>query len=72
MLLEWIGTKYMQACKHGLLIELPFTHEAIAELIGSSRVTVTRLLQDFEADGKLVKLSHKKILLHQSDEPFPV
>jgi CRP-like cAMP-binding protein len=47
----------------GYTLDLGLTHQAIAESIGSTRVTVTRLLNQFEAQKKLVKLSRQKIFL---------
>ncbi len=71
MLLEWLGRRYAQVSQRGCVLDLPLTQEAIAELIGTSRVTVTRSLKEFEAAGKLVKLSSRKILLN-SIEPSGV
>jgi CRP/FNR family transcriptional regulator len=60
LLLEW----YDHAAGNGadgVHIRVIYTHEEIAEMIGSSRETVTRLLKDF-ADRKLISL--KKNDLH--------
>ena len=65
MLLTWLAEKYGQVCDRGCILDLRLTHQAIAEMIGSTRVTVTRLLNDFESQGILVKLKNQKILLHE-------
>jgi global nitrogen regulator NtcA len=44
----------------GITIDLRLSHQAIAEAIGSTRVTITRLLGDLRQDG-LVQIDRKKI-----------
>jgi CRP/FNR family transcriptional regulator len=44
----------------GITIDLRLSHQAIAEAIGSTRVTITRLLGDLRNDG-LVQIDRKKI-----------
>jgi CRP/FNR family transcriptional regulator len=44
----------------GITIDLRLSHQAIAEAIGSTRVTITRLLGDLRSSG-LVKIDRKKI-----------
>ena len=64
MLLGWLAEKYGEVGDRGCVLDLRLTHQAIAEMIGSSRVTVTRLLNVFEDEGKLQKLGQQKLLLH--------
>lgn len=45
---------------HGITIDLRLSHQAIAEAIGSTRVTITRLLGDLRNSG-LVEIDRKKI-----------
>jgi CRP/FNR family transcriptional regulator, global nitrogen regulator len=47
----------------GITIDLRLSHQAIAEAIGSTRVTVTRLLGDLK-DGELISIYKKKITVH--------
>lgn len=69
--LEWLAVRFgFPSEDHDVLrnhwgytLDLGLTHQAIAESIGSTRVTVTRLLNQFEAQKKLVKLSRQKIFL---------
>jgi CRP/FNR family transcriptional regulator, global nitrogen regulator len=44
----------------GITIDLRLSHQAIAEAIGSTRVTITRLLGDLRQDG-LLQIDRKKI-----------
>jgi CRP-like cAMP-binding protein len=46
-LLQWLGERFGTPCESGWLIpreSLPLTHQLISELIGTTRVTVTRAL----------------------------
>lgn len=44
----------------GIIIDLRLSHQAIAEAIGSTRVTITRLLGDLRTEG-MVQIDRKKI-----------
>jgi CRP-like cAMP-binding protein len=62
-LLCWLAERFGIWTAQGWLLEINLTHQALAELIGSTRVTVTRQLQEFEQDGHLVKLRRHSYLL---------
>lgn len=47
----------------GITIDLKLSHQAIAEAIGSTRVTVTRLLGDLRQDN-MISIHKKKITVH--------
>ncbi len=47
----------------GVTIDLKLSHQAIAEAIGSTRVTITRLLGDLRQDT-LITIHKKKITVH--------
>ena len=49
--------------KDGITIDLKLSHQAIAEAIGSTRVTVTRLLGDLRQD-EMISIHKKKITVH--------
>ncbi len=48
---------------NGITIDLKLSHQAIAEAIGSTRVTVTRLLGDLRQDD-MISIHKKKITVH--------
>lgn len=48
---------------NGITIDLKLSHQAIAEAIGSTRVTVTRLLGELRQDG-MISITKKKITVH--------
>lgn len=45
--LVFLSQKFGRDVELGKLLDLPITHEEIAEAIGTTRVTVTRILQQF-------------------------
>ncbi len=47
----------------GVTVDLKLSHQAIAEAIGSTRVTVTRLLGDLR-DREMISILKKKITVH--------
>jgi len=49
--------------KEGITIDLKLSHQAIAEAIGSTRVTVTRLLGDLRQED-IISIHKKKITVH--------
>lgn len=53
--------------KSGHIIDLVLTHQEIANLMGSSRVTVTKLINQF-IDEEIIKIYKRKILLTDLDK----
>ncbi len=51
--LVFLSHKFGCDVDKGRLLDLPITHEEIAEAVSTTRVTVSRMLQQFEAEGKL-------------------
>lgn len=48
--------------KEGKTIDIVLTHQEIANLLGTSRVTVTKMLNKF-IDEKLIKIKNRKIII---------
>lgn len=64
LLLEWCKTN-----KNGngsVHLKISYTHEEIAEMIGTSRETVTRLLKDFK-ERNLITLKGSDLVIHDRD-----
>ncbi len=55
-LLGWLAIKFGHAVENGHLIDLRLTHQDIAEIVGSTRVTVTRILAQLEEQGLIQRL----------------
>jgi CRP-like cAMP-binding protein len=64
-LLNWLAKKVGHEVKEGQLIELRLTHQEIADIMGTTRVTVTRVLKEFENQGIIERLPQKLIVLHE-------
>jgi CRP/FNR family transcriptional regulator, global nitrogen regulator len=63
MMVETLAHRDMGSRLVSITIDLRLSHQAIAEAIGSTRVTVTRLLGDLK-DGELISINKKKITVH--------
>ncbi len=65
-LLLWIGGSFGQVNRHGCrlsLSELNLTHRGLADLCGLTRVTVTKILSRFRADGQLLPIGDDDLLI---------
>lgn len=62
--LVWLSRKFGRQVEQGQLIELRLTHQELAEAIGTSRVTVTRLLKQLEREKFISRLHRYLIVLH--------
>jgi CRP-like cAMP-binding protein len=60
-LLGWLVDRFGCSVPQGKLLALHLTHQNIAETIGTSRITVTRLMNQMERAGKLERvIKHPK------------
>jgi CRP-like cAMP-binding protein len=62
-LLCWLAKQFGQAVDLGTQLDLRLTHQDLADTIGSTRVSVTRLLKQMEQDGKIERSQRKITLL---------
>lgn len=60
--LLWLGQKFGRDVDRGRLIDLGITHQEIAEATNTTRVSVTRMLQQFEEEGMLLRHQRRFIL----------
>ena len=60
--LIWLSQKFGRDVDRGILIDIGVTHQEIAEVINTTRVSVTRLLQQFEEEGRLKRHQRRLIL----------
>ena len=54
-LLIWLARKFGSQVSQGILIELRLTHHELADMIGSTRVTVTRLLNQLDKEKIIMR-----------------
>ncbi|MBW4616563.1 MAG: Crp/Fnr family transcriptional regulator [Desmonostoc vinosum HA7617-LM4] len=66
-LLAWLSKKFGSEVEKGRLIDMRLTHEDLAEILGSTRVTITRVLGQFEQEGLINRLSLHRIVLREED-----
>jgi CRP-like cAMP-binding protein len=66
LLLSWLAEKFGNDTLHGRLISLSLTHQEIAELINTTRVTVTRNLKQLEQNGIISYHKGRSIVLLSS------
>jgi CRP-like cAMP-binding protein len=64
--LFWFADKFGGETEEGKVIKLRLTHQVLAEAIGSSRVTVTRLMGKFQRMG-IVSWSPERFILLGAD-----
>jgi CRP-like cAMP-binding protein len=64
--LVWLSEKFGRDIEQGKLIDLNLTHQEISEVLNTTRVTVTRLLQKFEEEGKISRHRRSIVLNLQS------
>jgi CRP-like cAMP-binding protein len=63
--LRWLGSRFGVPLPDGLLIDLPLPHSAIGELIGCTRVTMTRTLGELSKQNVLAQARRSRIILLQ-------
>jgi CRP-like cAMP-binding protein len=60
--LIWLSQKFGRDVDRGILIDIGVTHQEMAEVINTTRVSVTRMLQQFEEEGRLKRHQRRLIL----------
>lgn len=66
-LLGWLAKRFGRGVKQGQLIDLRLTHQDIAEILGTTRVTITRILSQFEQQGVIERLPLHRIVLKEEE-----
>lgn len=52
-LLEWLASQFGVLIDRNIVLNLRLTHQDFADTIGTTRVTITRLMNQFEQEGKI-------------------
>ncbi|AFY75588.1 MAG: Crp/Fnr family transcriptional regulator [Hydrococcus sp. C42_A2020_068] len=68
-ILIWLAQKFGRKVQQGQLIELPLTHQELAEVAGTTRVTVTKLLNQFERKGTIYR-PYRRAIVVRSSNPY--
>ena len=66
-LLGWLAQKFGREMNKGQLIDVRLTHQDLADLLASSRVTITRTLSQLEQQGVIQRHPLHRILLREED-----
>jgi CRP-like cAMP-binding protein len=66
-LLSWLAKKFGREVETGHLIDLRLTHQDLAEMLGTTRVTITRTLSQFEQQGLIHRFPLRRIVLKEGD-----
>lgn len=66
-LLTWLAKKFGQEVEAGHLIDLRLTHQDLAEILGTTRVTITRTLNQLEQQGLIRRLPLQRIVLNEEE-----
>jgi len=61
-LLNWLGQHFGRTTKDGRAIELRLTHQDFADLLGTTRVTITRAFGQLERQGAIERSLHRIVL----------
>jgi len=63
---DWLFNRFGQDTPKGKQLNLHLTHQEIAEAIGTTRVTVTRLIKKLQQEGYLCWSKQNHLLLNQA------
>lgn len=64
----WLAGAFGETTPAGRQVLIKLTHQEIAESIGATRVTITRLLKVLERTGKISWTAHEKIIYKKTFE----
>lgn len=70
--LIWLGEKFGRDVEQGRLIDLEVTQQEMADAVNITRVTVTRLLQQFESEGMLRRHQRRLVLSSMNSKAMPM
>jgi len=65
-LLLSLAESHGKVTPNGIRVEFPLTHQEIADLVGSSRVTVTQILNKFRT-SHWIEIESKRVTIHNLD-----
>ncbi|MFM7441527.1 MAG: Crp/Fnr family transcriptional regulator [Snowella sp.] len=66
-LFNWLGKKFGKETSQGQLIDLRLTHQDISDILGTTRVTVTRLLNQLEKQGVIERNPLHRFVLREEE-----
>ena len=70
-MLLWLGERFGRVNSRGVglsISDMNLTHRQLAEIVATTRVTVTKALTRFRTEGLLVKDGNDDLLIHNCRE----
>lgn len=69
-LITWLSMRFGEATPEGRLLKIGLTHQQLADLAGTTRVTITRFMHRLEAEGRIYRLPRRSVLVlpHEAHE----
>ncbi len=67
--LWWLAKRFGTSKSGGRLTGITLTHQELADLVGSTRVTITRMLRQLETSGKLERVNRQFLLKDSTHNP---
>ena len=64
-ILVWLSNKFGRPVDTGHAINLRLTHQDLAELVGATRATVTKLINQLELEGFLSRPQRNTFIVHE-------
>ncbi|MDJ0531676.1 MAG: Crp/Fnr family transcriptional regulator [Xenococcaceae cyanobacterium MO_207.B15] len=64
LLLDWLANKFSERLNPDKSINFNITHQELSEIIGVSRITVTKILNQFEQEGVISRPERNTIIVH--------
>ncbi len=62
---QWLARRFGKPLERGCLIDLQLSHQDLAELVGTTRVTITKALKQLEHQGMIDRTARKLVLLQE-------
>lgn len=59
----WLADKFGREIDRGIILDLSITHQELAELVGATRQTVTKIINQFEEEETVIRLRNPRRVL---------
>ena len=66
-LLSWLAKRFGREVEQGHLLELRLTHQDLADILGATRVTITRILSQLEQQGSIERRSLHRFVVREEE-----
>lgn len=63
LLLTWLASKFGRTTAKGRVIDFSLTHQELADALGTTRITVTKILNQYEREGLIFRPKTRCIIV---------